>query len=126
MNRITYLELAGKSYPLNFSLKAAKFAIEKFGGLENIGSALAQGASLEALDSVLDLAHVLITEGAEYEEIVESKQANRITREQLETVVGLTDIEALVSAILSTVSTSSTTTVATEPSPEQLKNAMAT
>lgn len=36
MNRITYVEIAGKKYPLSFSLSALKEISNRFGGIEEM------------------------------------------------------------------------------------------
>jgi hypothetical protein len=39
MSRITEIEIAGKKYPLNFSVKAAKEVSKRYGDIANIDKA---------------------------------------------------------------------------------------
>ena len=47
MKRIVELEVAGKSYPLNFSVKVERQIDEEFGGLENFKSIMDCGEGKE-------------------------------------------------------------------------------
>ena len=72
MSRLTYIKIAGKNYPMSFSLGASKKLIEKFGGVEKIQSELSKpGKDLEKLDLIMYVLSLLISQGCAYKNYFE-------------------------------------------------------
>lgn len=73
MSRITYAEIAGKKYPMSFSLGASKNIIEKFGSVDRMKSVLSQkGKDSEKIGIVLDILALLIAQGCAYKNYFEA------------------------------------------------------
>lgn len=100
MNRISEIELAGKKYPLNFSVKAAKEVSARYGGLENIDKAFSAKSVDAMMDEVIWLLSVLIGQGVAYKRIVDGEDAPNITAEELEVVLGVADLTTLKDQIM--------------------------
>ena len=71
MNRITYIKIAGKSYPMSFSLGASKKIVEKYGSAEKMKSSLAKAKDAEKIDIVIDMMDLLISQGCAYKNYFE-------------------------------------------------------
>ena len=67
MNRVTYINIAGKNYPLIFSLAAAKALTERFGDLSKMDEVLKfEKIDFETLDAATWALTVLIKQGVAY------------------------------------------------------------
>ena len=53
MERITYIKIAGKQYPLNFSTRAAKKVAEKYGDITELGAMFQQDKVVDILVQIL-------------------------------------------------------------------------
>lgn len=108
MSRITYAEIAGKKYPMSFSLGASKKIIEKFGSVDRMKSALSQkGKDSEKIGIVLDILALLIAQGCAYKNYFEADipapenapiidgKWNPISRDALEFGVQMDEMEEL-------------------------------
>lgn len=115
MNRITEIEIAGKRYPLNFSVKAAREFSERYGGLENIDKAFEDKSVNEMLDEVTWMLFLLIEQGAAYKKIVDGEVIDILTIEELEIVVGVPDLENLQVSLLGAMSAGMSREVEVEP-----------
>lgn len=116
MNRITYVTIAGKQYPLNFSTRAAKKVAEKYGDITEIGAMFEKDKVVEMLDEVIWLLSILIAEGAAYERIVNGDDSVKpIPYEDLEVILGLADLQGLQADIMGAVHAGQQTTVEVEP-----------
>ena len=70
MSRLTYIRIAGKNYPMSFSLGASKKLIEKFGGVERIQTELSKpGKDLEKLDLIYVCAFAADLSGMRIQEL---------------------------------------------------------
>ena len=92
MNRIGEIEIAGSTYPLNFSTKAAKEIAQRYGGLENIEDAFSGKAVDAMMDEIVWLLSLLISQGVAYKRIVEGEEVKGITADELEVVLGVADM----------------------------------
>jgi hypothetical protein len=92
MNRIGEIEIAGSTYPLNFSTKAAKEIAKRYNGLENIEDAFADKAVDAMMDEIVWLLSLLIAQGVAYKRIVEGEEVKGITADELEVVLGVADM----------------------------------
>lgn len=123
MNRITEFEIAGKKYPLNFSVKAARVVDERFGGLDNVKGIFGWGNIAESLYNISFMLSLLMEQGAAYKEIVEGEKITLPTADELDTLIGAPDVVRAQTAIFEAVGISMKTTVEVEP---DAKNAEAT
>ena len=123
MSRITEIEIAGKSYPLNFSTKAAKVLAKRYGGLENIANAFAGRPADEALDELIQILVLLIDQGVAYRRIAEGVEAQGIGPEELEVLLGVSEYGRVKDTLLAAMSTGMSREIETVPDP---KNADAT
>ena len=71
MNRITYVKIAGKSYPMSFSLGASKKIIEKYGSAQKMQTAMKKSDDAEKLSIVTDMLALLIAQGCAYKNYFE-------------------------------------------------------
>lgn len=112
MSRITYVTIAGKNYPMSFSLGASKKIIEKYGGAEKMKTALEKAKDAQKIDMITELLELLIAQGCAYKNyfekdipapdnspVVDGKWAP-LPREALEIAVGVYDVKELSDKIL--------------------------
>ena len=71
MNRITYVKIAGKSYPMSFSLGASKKIIEKYGSAQKMQTAMKKSDDVEKLSIITDMLALLIAQGCAYKNYFE-------------------------------------------------------
>ena len=100
MNRIGEIEIAGSTYPLNFSTKAAKEIAQRYDGLENIEGAFSGKAVDAMMDEIVWLLSLLIAQGVAYKRIVEGEEVKGITADELEVVLGVADMAGLKDKIM--------------------------
>ena len=100
MNRITEIEIAGRKYPLNFSVKAAKEVSKRYGDIANVGDAFANKPLDEMMDEANWLLALLIDQGIQYKKIIEGEELKGITKDELEIVMGVTDFADLKDTLL--------------------------
>jgi len=92
MKRIVEVEIAGKQYPLNFSVSAAKEVAERYGSIENLADAIQEKDSAGAMCEIVWLLALLMKQGANWYRIMEGVDREVLTAEQLESVLGVYDI----------------------------------
>lgn len=73
---LTMIKIAGKEYPMSFSVMAAKKIAEKFGStdkaLEKINAeADTMGSAMNIMDAMLDMLEILISQGCAYKNYFE-------------------------------------------------------
>lgn len=107
MSRIVYAKIAGKSYPMSFSLGASKKIIEKYGSAERMKASLENAKDSQKIDMVTELLELLIAQGCAYKNYFEKDipapdnspvvdgKWTPLPREALEIAVGIYDIEEL-------------------------------
>ncbi|WP_418664351.1 hypothetical protein [Anaerotruncus massiliensis (ex Liu et al. 2021)] len=94
MNRITEITIGGKAYPLNFSVRAAKQATERYGDLSEVSKALiGVDKKYNPVDETVWLLETMLAEGARYVKLVDGSEITTPTAEDLETLVGYYDVE---------------------------------
>lgn len=122
MNRVIEIEIAGESYPLNFSTKAARAVSDRYGDLTNIGQAFDDKTTVQALDELVWMLALLIEQGAAYHKIVNNLERKILTAEQLEIVLGVSDVVSLKENVMQAMTSGMSREVETEPE----KNAQTT
>ncbi|HHX36603.1 MAG TPA: hypothetical protein GX717_01320 [Clostridiaceae bacterium] len=123
MDRITEIEIAGKKYPLNFSVKAAKEVAKRYGDISNIGDAFTDKTMDEMMDEANWILALLIEQGVAYKKIVDGEDIKALTKDELEIVMGVVDFADLKDTLLSAMTAGMKREVEVEPDP---KNAEAT
>lgn len=114
MNRITYVNIAGKEYPLNFSVKAAKAVDEKFGSLHNLSGVFGWEDVSTSLRNVSWVLQLLIEQGAAYLKLTEGKEIEVPEAEEFEILLGGPDLETVMPSILKAIGFGMKQTVETE------------
>lgn len=112
MGRIVNVMIAGKSYPMSFSLGASKKIIEKYGSAEKMKRSLETAKDADKIDMVTDMLSLLIAQGCAYKNyfekdipapedapIVDGKWTP-IPKEVLEIAIGVYDVEELSDKIM--------------------------
>ena len=74
MANITDIIIAGKRYPMRYSIAAGKAITKKFGGLKDMGEAMFSGKEDEALEAVTWVTELLIQQGCAYKNLYEADQ----------------------------------------------------
>ena len=127
MSRITYIELAGKKYPLIFSLAASKAISAKFGGIDKIGELLSSGnIGDREIEAISFLVTVLIKQGCAYKNMFEAdlppepgarhdgEKYISLSQEEVETCIALNEAGIIVEKITECINGSSQTEIETE------------
>lgn len=116
MNRISEIEIAGKKYPLNFSVKAARAVDEKFGSLDKLSGVI--GVSDNFTENMYNIHWMLILlmeQGAAYKKLVDGEDIVIPTSDDLEVLIGAPDLVPAQAAILQSIGLSMKPTVEVEP-----------
>lgn len=71
MNKLTYVKIAGKEYPMSFSLGATKKIIEKYGSVSKMQSELKKSSEVDKIGMISDLLSLLIYQGCAYKNYFE-------------------------------------------------------
>ena len=122
MKRIVEFEVAGKSYPLNFSVKVARQIDEEFGGLENFDSIMDCGIG-KALTALCALLHSMMADGATYLRLTEGRDIEVPTLDELETLLGFSDSGSMKEAVTRAAGIGSEATVEVEVSEKNAETA---
>ena len=72
MGKITYIKIAGRSYPMSFSLGASKKIIQRYGSSQKMNAALKkEGDESKKIDMVVWILSLLIAQGCAYKNYFE-------------------------------------------------------
>ena len=113
MNRVVYVKIAGKSYPMCFSLGVSKKIVQKFGSLSALQAAMKKkgGDESKNIDTVLSLLSMLIAQGCAYKNYFEKDlpvpedapiidgKWTPLPEEVLEIAIGIQDMEEVAKRI---------------------------
>ena len=73
MGKITYIKIAGRSYPMSFSLGASKKIIQRYGSSQKMNAALQEeGDESKKIDMVVWILSLLIAQGCAYKNYFEA------------------------------------------------------
>lgn len=100
MDRNTFVTLAGREYPLNFSTGASIEIKKKFGSVEEMGNKMMGGDVAEALETLTWLLEILLHQGAAYHKLVTGKELEVPSTEELQVIVGIDNVNELTGAVL--------------------------
>ncbi len=128
MNRLSFMKIAGKEYPLSFSLGATKTISKKFGSTEKMVKVLTgiKDVDEKTIDDLVYIIEVLIKNGCEYMNIfcknepvpenapVEDGKYIPLTSHEIEVGVLLTDTGSLVESVSECMKTSQKTEIEAE------------
>lgn len=118
MNRIVYIEIVGKKYPMSFSLMAAKKIADKHGNIEKMLGQIKNddGTTTDTIDSLVDILELLISQGCAYKNyfekdvpvkeddpIIDGKWAP-LPREALEIAVSVGELDQIADKITECIS----------------------
>lgn len=116
MNRLVEWQLAGKTYYLNFSQKAARLVSERYGSIENVSDIFEGKPIHEVLSETNWLLTLLIDQGAAYKKVVFDEEVPTISAEDLEVVMGLSDLSEMTTMVMGAITKGMSQTVEVEPS----------
>lgn len=128
MDRISYIEVAGKKYPLSLSLGATKEICNKFGSMKEMQKALSDTENLAGLiDTLTYVMEVLIRQGCAYINafgkylpkekdlaVDEDGKCVPITQELLEVYIDFNNAPKLIEAVVGALGLSQTTEIEAE------------
>ena len=115
MKRLGYFEIAGKQYPLSFSLGASKAIAQKFGSISQMGESLKNMQEMDekTIDDLTYIISLLMHQGAAYKNVFERDQPIpdhapvdedgkyvALEPEELEVGIGISDAGEIVAAIM--------------------------
>lgn len=118
MNRIVYTKIAGKNYPMSFSLGAAKKIAEKFGSTQKAMDKMKKAGGNE-IDILIDMLALLISQGCAYKNYFEADipapddaplidgKWTPLPREVIEIAIDVTEVEEIVDKISECINTGS-------------------
>lgn len=128
MERCTYIEIAGRSYPMTFSLGATKRIVAKYGSTEKMKKALnAKGEEDKKLDLVTEMLELLISQGCAYKNYFEKDlpvpenapiingKWEPVPKEIIEIAIGITDVDEIVEKISECINTGNKKEVESKP-----------
>lgn len=93
--RTASIEIGGKAHLLCFSARVVRAVTERYGGVENIDTALSAGDPLKALDEAVWLLATMMDGGARYAKINGLETAPPLTADELLDVMDLNDFGQL-------------------------------
>lgn len=95
------IQIAGKSYPLNFSVRAAQQVSERYGGLEKIGEVLRGGDMEKVFAELMWLLALLINQGIARDNLLEGGDTQSVKEDDLWILVSLSDMTGLEGILMS-------------------------
>ena len=113
--RTASIEIGGKAHLLCFSARVVRAVTERYGGVENIDTALSAGDPLKALDEAVWLLSTMMDGGARYAKINGLETAPPLTADELLDVMDLNDFGQLRTKITEAVVSGRETHVEADP-----------
>lgn len=127
MSRCTFIELAGKKYPLIFSLAASKAISAKYGGIAKIGEMLNTGnLGVKEIETISFVITVLISQGCAYKNMFEAdlppepgarhdgEKYISLSQEEVEICIGISEAGMIIEKITECINKSSETEIEAE------------
>ena len=121
MERLTYVNIAGKNYPMSFSLQAMTLLAKKAGTVEKaVDKIQSKEMTEEAITMIGDVLELLISQGCAYKNLFEKDVPTKeddpviegkwvaIPKEVLEIGIQLRDMDAIADAIVECIDTGQT------------------
>ncbi len=129
MKRLGYFEIAGKRYPLSFSLGASKAIAQKFGSISKMGETLNNMKDMDekTIDDLTYIVSLLMKQGAAYKNVFEKDlpipedapvdengKYVALEQDQVEIGIGIPDAKELIAAIMEAMGKGTETELETE------------
>lgn len=128
MSKITYITLAGKDYPMSFSLGATKRLIQRYGSVEKMQERIKkEGNEADKLEAIVEILTLLISQGCAYKNFFEKDlpapdnapiingKWEPLPSEVIEVAVDIFDAEDMVAKIVECISGGSKKDVEAKP-----------
>ena len=112
--RTAEITLNGVKYPMCFSMRVVRACNERYGGIENIESALKDGGVAKTMDEAIWLLHTMIDGGVRYERAPGNGAPDAPTLDDMYDICGLEDFSSLREKISATIVGGSTPSVTVE------------
>ena len=113
MERLTYVNIAGKNYPMSFSMQAMRLLAKKAGTVEKaVDKIQSKKMTEEAITMIGDVLELLISQGCAYKNLFEKDVPTKeddpviegkwvpLPKEVLEIGIQLRDMDAIADAIV--------------------------
>jgi hypothetical protein len=113
--RTASIEIGGKAHLLCFSARVVRAVTERYGGVENIDTALSAGDPLKALDESVWLLATMMDGGARYAKQNEITTAPALTADELLDVLDIGDFAKMRAKIAETITKGKETHVEADP-----------
>lgn len=138
MDRTVYIDIAGKKYPMRFSLGVSKALSEKFGSLDLMMEAMQNKNQNETLNAIIWVIEAMIKQGCAYKNLFEADMPTPedapvkdgkytpLTTEQLEIGIDFADLIEIKNNIFRTITGGSGVEVETKEKEKTGKNAETT
>lgn len=134
MDRTVYIKIAGKEYPMRFSLGASKALCEKFGSLNAMAGKIS-GDKAEDFEAIVWIVALLIRQGCAYKNIFEPEvpapenapvkdgKYIAISQEDLEVALEVKDLKEILEKVFATMGKGQKETIEAEiKDPKSKKN----
>ena len=116
--RTAEITLNGVKYPMCFSMRVVRACNERYGGIENIESALKDGGVAKTMDEAIWLLHTMIDGGVRYERAAGNDAPDAPTLDDMYDICGLEDFSSLREKNSATIVGGSTPEDTVGPSPK--------
>lgn len=98
-DRMTAVQIGGKTYKMLFSLAASKAICKKYGSLDSMGDKVMAGANEESIESVSWMLDLLIEQGRLALHFDGDDSQQKLTQEQIETLLTVGDLADLMVSV---------------------------
>lgn len=115
MSRLTQITIAKTAYPAVFSTGAAKEFTKHFGALEKVTDIFKSKDVTTILDQLVYMVSVLIQQGCIYKKIVDNEIVSFPTREELDVLIGLHDLDSITQEVMRCMGIGNSREVEVEP-----------
>lgn len=113
--RTASIEIGGREHLLCFSARVVRACTERYGGMENIDTALSAEDPVKALDEAVWLLAAMMDGGARYARLNEIHTAPALTADELLDVLDIGDFAKMREKIAETITNGRETHVEAEP-----------
>lgn len=94
-SRITEIEIAGRMYPLNFSMKAARKFVERYDNVEDVWRKLNAMDQMKKIAEINWILALMIEQGCAYRKLTEGEEIVPPTPDELEILLGFVDFAGM-------------------------------
>lgn len=121
--RTAKIVLNEREYPMCFSMRVVRACNERYGGIENIESALRDGGTAKTMDEALWLLHAMIDGGVKHAIASGEKTADAPSLDEMYDICDISDFAELRGKIMETITSGSTPAVTVEVDPKNAEAA---